>query len=229
MYRKVKEINDVKNADAACCIHKGGQESHIEEKSEADGADEAESATVQRGENAADTEANDRNAALQKQLLYLFRKCQDYFVRLNWHDEVLFPHEAAQSNLRHICDAVRSLENRDVQGALDALYLVDNNQYAFQFDDEVYHYFTEYVLNQDCDRLQWGAGRIVHHVDLSKEVKSLQKKIAEGRNDVSEELAALRKMEEEQLVCFDDDIRYMTQAVDTLTAGLKKAKEVLDF
>ena len=46
---------------------------------------------------------------------------------------------------------------------------------------------------------------------------------------VSEELAALRKMEEEQLVCFDDDIRYMTQAVDTLTAGLKKAKEVLDF
>ena len=229
VYRKVKEINDVKNADAACCIHKGGQESHIEEKSEADGADEAESATVQRGENAADTEANDRNAALQKQLLYLFRKCQDYFVRLNWHDEVLFPHEAAQSNLRHICDAVRSLENRDVQGALDALYLVDNNQYAFQFDDEVYHYFTEYVLNQDCDRLQWGAGRIVHHVDLSKEVKSLQKKIAEGRHDVSEELAALRKMEEEQFVCFDDDIRYMTQAVDTLTAGLKKAKEVLDF
>ncbi len=116
-----------------------------------------------------------------------------------------------------------------MQGALDALYLVDNNQYAFQFDDEVYHYFTEYVLNQDCDRLQWGAGRIVHHVDLSKEVKSLQKKIAEGRNDVSEELAALRKMEEEQLVCFDDDIRYMTQAVDTLTAGLKKVKEVLDF
>ena len=229
VYRKVKEINDVKNADAACCIHKDGQESHIEEKSEADEADAAESATVQRGENAADTEANDRNAALQKQLLYLFRKCQDYFVRLNWHDEVLFPHEAAQSNLRHIGDAIRSLESKDMTAALDALYLVDNNQYAFQFDDEVYHYFTEYVLNQDCDRLQWGAGRIVHHVDLSKEVKSLQKKIAEGRNDVSEELAALRKMEEEQLVCFDDDIRYMTQAVDTLTDGLKKAKEVLDF
>ena len=37
------------------------------------------------------------------------------------------------------------------------------------------------------------------------------------------------KWKEEQLVCFDDDIRYMTQAVDTLTAGLKKVKEVLDF
>lgn len=178
-----------------------------------------------------DDECNLRNkyAALQRQLLYLFRKCQDYFVRLNWHDEVLFPHEAAQSNLRHIGDAVRSLENKDVRGALDALYLVDNNQYAFQFDDEVYHYFTEYVLNQEKDRLQWGAGRIVHHVDLSKEVKSLKKKIAEGGHDVSEELYALKKMEEEQLACFDDDIRYMTQAVDTLTDGLKKAKEVLDF
>ena len=203
VYRKVKEINGVKNADAASCIHKGGQESH--------------------------TEANERNAALQKQLLYLFRKCQDYFVRLNWHDEVLFPHEAAQSNLRHIGDAIRSLESKDMTAALDALYLVDNNQYAFQFDDEVYHYFTEYVLNQDRDRLQWGAGRIVHHVDLAKEVKSLQRKIRNGGQDARDELEALRKMEEEQLACFDDDIRYMTQAVDTLTAGLKTAKEVLDF
>ena len=203
VYRKVKEINGVKNADAASCIHKGGQESH--------------------------TEANERNAALQKQLLHLFRKCQDYFVRLNWHDEVLFPHEAAQSNLRHIGDAIRSLESKDMTAALDALYLVDNNQYAFQFDDEVYHYFTEYVLNQDRDRLQWGAGRIVHHVDLAKEVKSLQRKIRNGGQDAREELEALRKMEEEQLACFDDDIRYMTQAVDTLTAGLKTAKEVLDF
>ena len=203
VYRKVKEINGVKNADAACCIHNGGQESHAE--------------------------ANDRNTALQKQLLYLFRKCQDYFVRLNWHDEVLFPHEAAQSNLRHIGDAIRSLESKDMTAALDALYLVDNNQYAFQFDDEVYHYFTEYVLNQDRDRLQWGAGRIVHHVDLAKEVKSLQRKIRNGGQDAMEELEALRRMEEEQLACFDDDIRYMTQAVDTLTAGLKTAKEVLDF
>ena len=140
-----------------------------------------------------------------------------------------FPHEAAQSNLRHIGDAIRSLESKDMTAALDALYLVDNNQYAFQFDDEVYHYFTEYVLNQDRDRLQWGAGRIVHHVDLAKEVKSLQRKIRNGGQDAMEELEALRRMEEEQLACFDDDIRYMTQAVDTLTAGLKTAKEVLDF
>ena len=36
---------------------------------------------------------------------------------------------------------------------------------------------------------------------------------------------ALKAMEHQALGCFDDDIRYMIQAVDTLTNGLKKAKE----
>ena len=223
VYCKVKKINSVDNTEMEHCIHGDGKGLNTEKNTGV----HAESADPM--ENAGNADERQRNAALQSQLLYLFRKCQDYFVRLNWHDEVLFPHEAAQSNLRHIGDAIRSLENKDMEEALAALYLVDNNQYAFQFDDEVYHYFTEYVLNQERDRLQWGAGRIVHHVDLSKEVKSLQKKIKNGGHDVSEELGALRRMEEEQLACFDDDIRYMTQAVDTLTAGLKKAKEVLDF
>lgn len=223
VYCKVKKINSVDNTEMEHCIHGDGKGLNTEKNTGV----HAESADPM--ENAGNADERQRNAALQSQLLYLFRKCQDYFVRLNWHDEVLFPHEAAQSNLRHIGDAIRSLENKDMKEALATLYLVDNNQYAFQFDDEVYHYFTEYVLNQDRDRLQWGAGRIVHHVDLSKEVKSLQKKIKNGGHDVSEELGALRRMEEEQLACFDDDIRYMTQAVDTLTEGLKKAKEVLDF
>ncbi len=223
VYCKVKKINSVDNTEMEHCIHGDGKGLNTEKNTGV----HAESADPM--ENAGNADERQRNAALQSQLLYLFRKCQDYFVRLNWHDEVLFPHEAAQSNLRHIGDAIRSLENKDMEEALAALYLVDNNQYAFQFDDEVYRYFTEYVLNQDRDRLQWGAGRIVHHVDLSKEVKSLQKKIKNGGHDVSEELGALRRMEEEQLACFDDDIRYMTQAVDTLTEGLKKAKEVLDF
>ena len=79
-------------------------------------------------------------------------------MRLNWHDEVLFPHEASQTNLRYLGEAVRQLEDKNVRGALEALYQVDNNKYAFQFDDQVYRYFTEYVMNQEKERLQWGAG-----------------------------------------------------------------------
>ncbi len=109
--------------------------------------------------------------------------------------------------------------------ALEALYQVDNNKYAFQFDDQVYRYFTEYVMNQEKERLQWGAGRIVHHLDLSKQIRSLMEKERTRNTGVEPELEALKAMERQALGCFDDDIRYMIQAVDTLTNGLKKAKE----
>ena len=97
---------------------------------------------------------------------------------------------------------------------------------AFQFDDQVYRYFTEYVLNQDPDRLQWGAGRIVHHVDLSAQVRSLKEKLKTGDTDTGEEEQSLRRMEAHELACFDDDIRYLIQAMDTLICEMKKAKGV---
>ena len=167
----------------------------------------------------------ERDRRLQSQLLYLFKKAQGYFVRLNWHDEVLFPHEASQTNLRYLGEAVRQLEDKNVRGALEALYQVDNNKYAFEFDDQVYRYFTEYVMNQEKERLQWGAGRIVHHLDLSKQIRSLMEKERTRNTGVEPELEALKAMERQALGCFDDDIRYMIQAVDTLTEGLRKAKE----
>lgn len=102
---------------------------------------------------------------------------------------------------------------------------MDNNKYAFQFDDQVYRYFTEYVMNQEKERLQWGAGRIVHHLDLSKQIRSLMEKERTRNTGVEPELEALKAMERQALGCFDDDIRYMIQAVDTLTEGLRKAKE----
>ena len=109
-----------------------------------------------------------------RRLLYIFRKEQDYFVRLNWHDEVLFPQEAAGSNLEAIYKALDCLRQGDAQGSLDAVYGIDNNRYAFQFDREVFRYFTEYVLNQPADRLKWGAGRIIRHENLFELVTDLK-------------------------------------------------------
>ena len=78
---------------------------------------------------------------------------QDYFVRLNWQDEVLFPHEAASNNICYLNQAVQALEEGEIEEALKALYEVDNNCYAFLFDEEVYYHFTEYILHQPKDRL----------------------------------------------------------------------------
>ena len=41
---------------------------------------------------------------------YIFRKEQDYFVRLNWHDDVLFPQQGVGENLKAIYKQVSSLK-----------------------------------------------------------------------------------------------------------------------
>ena len=38
-------------------------------------------------------------SGLSSKLLHIFRKMQDYFVRLDWQDAVFFPHTAASQNL----------------------------------------------------------------------------------------------------------------------------------
>lgn len=161
------------------------------------------------GEDAAATELARSCSALGRELLRIFRKEQDYFVRLNWHDDVLFPQQAAQENLRAIGNALESLARHDTAGALEAVYAIDNNRYAFLFEEEVYTYFTEYVLNQPADRLKWGAGRILHHQNLFGLVESLKAKNLRRDEDVEEERALLLKAQQEQLRCYKDDIRYM--------------------
>ena len=56
-------------------------------------------------------------------------------MRLNWQDEVLFPHEAASNNICYLNQAVQALEEGEIEEALKALYEVDNNCYAFLFDE----------------------------------------------------------------------------------------------
>ena len=98
--------------------------------------------------------------SLNRELLRIFKKEQDYFVRLSWHDDVLFPQQAVQENVRAMDRAIACLENRNLPGALEAVYTIDNNRYAFLFEEEVYTYFTEYVLNQPPGRLKWGRGEL---------------------------------------------------------------------
>ena len=87
---------------------------------------------------------------------------------------VCFPHAAASQNLCHLEQAVHALESQNITAALEALYEVDNNCYAFLFDEEVYYHFTEYILHQPKDRLMWGAGRILHHENLYGLVQRLK-------------------------------------------------------
>lgn len=158
-----------------------------------------------------------------RELLRIFKKEQDYFVRLSWHDDVLFPQQAVQENVRAMDRAIACLEKHDLTGALEAVYTIDNNRYALLFEEEVYTYFTEYVLNQPSDRLKWGAGRIVHHQNLFSLVESLKAKAREENPDTREEYDVLVRARENQLGCYEDDIRYMITSAGKLLEAIRQA------
>lgn len=166
---------------------------------------------------------------LYEWLMKMFQKEQDSFVRLNWHDEVLFPQEAVQNNLKFLNRALSCLEDRDVRGALEAVYGIDNNRYAFLFEEDVYRYFTEYVLEQPADRLKWGAGRIVHHENMYELVQSLKTRLKEKEPDVGKETAYLVQTARNQMAYYVDDIRYMIHETEIMIQMIEKAKDMWDY
>ena len=162
-------------------------------------------------------------------LLKVFKMAQDKYVRLTWEDAVVFPHEAAQNNLRYLKKAIRALKRKipDAEAAFEALYEIDNNAYAFQFSKQVYERFTDYVLDQNSDRLQWGRGRIVHHENLYDLVAQLMDKYHQGATDFANEIAELEKVAKRQKAYLRDDIEYMLQSTEKMLLLLQAANERL--
>lgn len=162
-------------------------------------------------------------------LLKVFKMAQDKYVRLTWEDAVVFPQEAAQNNLRYLKKAIRALKRKipDAEATFEALYEIDNNAYAFQFSKQVYERFTDYVLDQNSDRLQWGRGRIVHHENLYDLVAQLMDKYHQGATDFANEIAELEKVAKRQKAYLRDDIEYMLQSTEKMLLLLQAANERL--
>src|SRR5699024_3595622 len=98
------------------------------------------------------------------------------------------------NNLKNIEKAIEALKKEDAQLALDEyLWAIDNNWYAYDFDKDVFDYYTDYALDQPEDRLAWGAGRIVGHEDLFDVIHSLKNKKAAGNNNFDSEIEILEK------------------------------------
>ena len=155
-----------------------------------------------------------------QKLLHIFRKAQDYLVRLNWQDEVIFPQDAAFHNIRQLEKAKNALIDKNITDALKALYRVDNNMYAFLFDEEVYYHFTEYILHQPKDRLMWGAGRIMHHENLYGIVQQLKERMKEPDPVLEIEIRRLDAALRRQKAYYKDDIRYLKNSVTKLCSML---------
>lgn len=147
--------------------------------------------------NDGDTEAAqklyDESRSLNTKLLDIYKVAQDELLKLTWEDVAIFPHEHAQNNVENLTLSIEALNNGEIGKALDEyLWMIDNNWYAYDWDREVYDYFTDYVLDQPADRLMWGAGRVVGHVDLFDPINSLIAKRDEPNADVSKEIEVLK-------------------------------------
>lgn len=151
-----------------------------------------------------------------EKLLHIYQKTQDYFTRLDWEDEVKFPQEAVKRNIMELQCALENLKAGNIKETLEHIYRVDNNCFAFLFDDEVYYHFTEYILHQPKERLMWGAGRIWHHENLYGIVQRLRNKMQEENPKLNEEIRRLEAAIYRQKNCYEDDIRYMIRSVEKI-------------
>lgn len=162
-------------------------------------------------------ESRDLNA----QLLKIFKVAQDDLVKLTWEDEPIFSHEHGQNNIENLELSVEALENGNINQALDEyLYLIDNNWYAYDFDKDVYNYFTDYVLNQPAERLMWGAGRIVGHEDLYNTINSLLEKRDKPGVELTQEINRLNQALENQKMI-------LIKSVNEELVSVKKISDML--
>ena len=169
--------------------------------------------------NAGQTADAEQTAPLEQKLLALFAKVQDEFVRIDWYGNVLFPHAVLQQSLDLLTGAADSLRRDNLSAALRKIYEVDNNRYAFMFEEEVYRHFTSYVLEQPKDRLKWGYGRIEGYVNLFGIVKSLLRKKESGEDTETgygEELAFLDQAVTNQKQLYRRRIGELKEAVRSM-------------
>lgn len=173
---------------------------------------------------------NEDDARIEAELLKAFAYAQDTLVTLNWQDDVLFPYETAMSDgvfLGKAVDALSAEKDAErplvrIKNALNWIYRIDNNQYAFKFERAVYEYFTGYVLNQPRERLKWGYGRIIHHENLYDVVRSLIDRLNadDETADISRELEVLTEARARQQ-------RYLTLDVKNTTQYVKEITEII--
>ena len=147
----------------------------------------------------------------EKEALRRFKYAQDELVRIDWYGNVHYPHEILLQNIRLIGGAICKLNEQNLSSALRKLYQVDNNAFAFMFDEEVYNHFTDYVLNQPQDRLKWGYRRLMPHENIYALVKDLLQKKEEEPDEISlsGEISHLTRI-------FQDQCRLLLQTTDQI-------------
>ena len=166
--------------------------------------------------------AEEKRAALRLRLLEVFRLCQDHFVRLDWSENAIFPHENTQANVQALHTAAWQLTAGMGEQAVDTLCEIDDNRYANAFDPQVVDYFADRARNQPAERLMWGAGRLQERLPLGELLNTIKAKNRVEGSDYKEEVQQLEQLEQQQLEVLKNILATEAEQLGQLTEALEK-------
>ncbi len=177
---------------------------------------------VNRGQLELDEE---QRAALRMRLLQIFRFCQDKFVRLDWYETAIFPHENTQANLNALHTAAWQLAAGMGQQALDTLCTIDDNYYANAFDTQVVDYFAKMAREQPAERLMWGAGRLQERLALRGLLLAVKAQAGSKKPDYSGEIEQIQQLKKQQRDLLKEIVKQETEDLAQLGRMLKDTLE----
>lgn len=174
---------------------------------------------VNQGEVTLDEETR---VALRRRLLELFRLCQDCFVRLDWSENAIFPHENTQANLDALHTAAWQLAAGMGKQAVASLCAIDDNRYANAFDPAVVDYFADRARNQPPERLMWGAGRLQERLALGSLLRRIKAEMSAEKPDYSAPLAQVKQLKKDQQELLKTLVKAETADLSRLNRELKQ-------
>lgn len=110
---------------------------------------------------------------LNHELHEIYREIHKRFVRLNWNDEMVLPHERYADNLDALRRGMEAVKAEDYRAAAEFLMEVDFNYYTAFFSEETCDYFERQVTEFPKD--SWGTGLIENGSEnLSSVIRALR-------------------------------------------------------
>ncbi len=145
------------------------------------------------------------------QLHELYRYIHGKFIKLNWNDEMIAPHERYLANIAALEEAKAAVEKDEIQSAAAALSQVDFNYYAEFFSEKTYTYFEEQVTK--WSKPSWGTGLVENgNENLYRTVRALLNGIC-GDDEMTDILEAVERQK-----------RYLREVADAEMIAVREIK-----
>lgn len=158
-------------------------------------------------------------------LHYVFKKTISDFVKLDWNDCMILPHERYLRNLENLRVALNSIEKKEYEQAIENLSAVDFNYYAKYFSYDTYEYFVRQVTDSVSD--SWGTGLVENgNEDLFAAIRALMLQEDDTANKMIERSIA------RQRILLQEAVRQEARNAEGLTKMMRSAivrmEELLD-